>query len=72
MVAVLVLAPQGIQPVQGGDQRLLVVAGELAVVRGVLFDARGVLEARDVLYFAMLIAFFLFTTAVALDLRKAE
>ena len=33
---------------------------------------RGVLEARDVLYFAMLIGFFLFTTAVALDLRKAE
>ena len=33
---------------------------------------RGVLEARDVLYFALLIGFFLFTTAVALDLRKAE
>ena len=33
---------------------------------------RGVLEARDVLYFAMLIGFFLFTTTVALDLRKAE
>ncbi|MHB1871068.1 MAG: ABC transporter permease subunit [Steroidobacteraceae bacterium] len=33
---------------------------------------RGVLEARDVLYFAMLIAFFLFTTTVAVDLRKAD
>ena len=33
---------------------------------------RGVLEARDVLYFAMLIGFFLFTTAVAIDLRKAD
>jgi ABC-2 type transport system permease protein len=33
---------------------------------------RGVLEARDVLYFAMLIGFFLFTTAVAVDLRKAD
>lgn len=33
---------------------------------------RGVLEARDMLYFAMLIAFFLFTTAVAIDLRKAD
>ena len=33
---------------------------------------RGVLEARDLLYFAMLIGFFLFTTAVAVDLRKAE
>ncbi|MGH8269339.1 MAG: ABC transporter permease, partial [Steroidobacteraceae bacterium] len=34
--------------------------------------AKGVLEARDLLYFAMLIGFFLFTTAVALDLRKAD
>ncbi len=34
--------------------------------------ARGVLEARDLLYFAMLIGFFLFTTTVALDLRKAD
>jgi ABC-2 type transport system permease protein len=33
---------------------------------------RGVLEARDILYFAMLIGFFLFTTAVAIDLRKAD
>ena len=34
--------------------------------------AKGVIEARDLLYFAMLIGFFLFTTAVALDLRKAD
>ena len=33
---------------------------------------RGVLEVRDVLYFAMLIALFLFTTTVAVDLRKAD
>ena len=33
---------------------------------------RGVLEARDILYFAMLIGFFLFTTTVAIDLRKAD
>ena len=33
---------------------------------------RGVLEARDVVYFVMLIGFFLFTTAVAIDLRKAD
>ncbi len=33
---------------------------------------RGVLEARDILYFAMLIAFFLFATTVAIDLRKAD
>ncbi|MGC8519633.1 MAG: ABC transporter permease subunit [Steroidobacteraceae bacterium] len=33
---------------------------------------RGVLELRDVLYFIMLIGFFLFTTTVAVDLRKAD
>ena len=33
---------------------------------------RGVLEARDVVYFVLLIGFFLFTTAVAIDLRKAD
>jgi len=33
---------------------------------------RGVLEARDMVYFVMLIGFFLFTTAVAIDLRKAD
>ena len=33
---------------------------------------RGVLELRDVLYFVMLIGFFLFTTTVAVDLRKAD
>ncbi len=33
---------------------------------------RGVLEARDVLYFAMLIGFFLFATTVAIELRKAD
>jgi ABC-2 type transport system permease protein len=33
---------------------------------------KGVIDARDLLYFAMLIGFFLFTTVVALDLRKAD
>ena len=33
---------------------------------------RGVLELRDVLYFVMLIGFFLFTTTVAVDLRRAD
>jgi ABC-2 type transport system permease protein len=33
---------------------------------------KGVIEARDLLYFAMLIGLFLFTTVVALDLRKAD
>jgi ABC-2 type transport system permease protein len=34
--------------------------------------AKGVIDVRDLLYFAMLICFFLMATAVALDLRKAE
>jgi ABC-2 type transport system permease protein len=33
---------------------------------------KGVIDARDLLYFAMLIGFFLFTTTVTLDLRKAD
>jgi ABC-2 type transport system permease protein len=34
--------------------------------------AKGVIDVRDLLYFAMLIAFFLIATAVVLDVRKAE
>lgn len=34
--------------------------------------AKGVVDLRDILYFAMLIGFFLLATAIALDLRKAE
>jgi ABC-2 type transport system permease protein len=34
--------------------------------------AKGVIDIRDFLYFAMLIAFFLIATAVVLDVRKAE
>jgi ABC-2 type transport system permease protein len=34
--------------------------------------AKGVIDARDLLYFAMLIGFFLFTTTITLDLRKAD
>jgi ABC-2 type transport system permease protein len=34
--------------------------------------AKGVIDVRDFLYFAMLIAFFLIATAVVLDVRKAE
>lgn len=33
---------------------------------------KGVIDLRDLLYFAMLIAFFLFATAIALELRKAD
>src|SRR6202021_2687392 len=34
--------------------------------------AKGVIDVRDFLYFAMLIGFFLLATAIALDVRKAE
>ena len=34
--------------------------------------AKGVLDVRDLVYFAMLIAYFLIATAVVLDVRKAE
>jgi ABC-2 type transport system permease protein len=34
--------------------------------------AKGVIDVRDLLYFAMLIAYFLLATVVVLDVRKAE
>ena len=34
--------------------------------------AKGVIDIRDLLYFAMLIALFLLATAITLDVRKAE
>jgi ABC-2 type transport system permease protein len=34
--------------------------------------SKGVLDLRDILYFAMLIGFFLYATAVALDVRKSQ
>jgi len=34
--------------------------------------AKGVIDLRDLLYFAMLIGFFLLATAIALELRKAD
>jgi ABC-2 type transport system permease protein len=33
---------------------------------------KGVIDVRDLLYFAMLIGFFLLATAVVLELRKAD
>jgi gliding motility-associated transport system permease protein len=33
---------------------------------------KGVIDVRDLLYFAMLIGFFLFATVIALELRKAD
>jgi ABC-2 type transport system permease protein len=34
--------------------------------------AKGVIDIRDLLFFAMLMALFLLATAITLDLRKAE
>jgi ABC-2 type transport system permease protein len=34
--------------------------------------SKGVIDIRDLLYFAMLIAFFLLATAITLDVRKAQ
>ena len=34
--------------------------------------SKGVIDVRDLLYFAMLIGFFLLATAIALELRKAD
>jgi ABC-2 type transport system permease protein len=34
--------------------------------------AKGVIDIRDLLFFAMLMAFFLLATAITLDVRKAE
>jgi ABC-2 type transport system permease protein len=38
------------------------------------FDSisKGVIDVRDLLYFGMLIAFFLFATSIALELHKAD
>ena len=33
---------------------------------------KGVIDVRDLLYFAMLIGLFLLATAIALELRKAD
>jgi ABC-2 type transport system permease protein len=33
---------------------------------------KGVIDVRDLLYFAMLIGFFLLATGIALELRKAD
>ena len=72
---VLLLAgyPLVIGAFQGWAPHALVAAiASLSFLTHFQSITRGVLDARDVLYFAMLIGFFLFTTAVALDMRKAE
>ena len=53
-------------------QTLIEAVASLSLLTHFQSITRGVLEARDILYFAMLIGFFLFTTTVAIDLRKAD
>ena len=72
---VLLLAgyPLVLDAFQGWAPETLVAAvASLSLLTHFQSITRGVLQARDVLYFAMLIGFFLFTTAVAIDLRKAD
>ena len=53
-------------------QTLIEAVASLSLLTHFQSITRGVLELRDVLYFVMLIGFFLFTTTVAVDLRKAD
>ena len=72
---VLLLAgyPLVIDAFQGwAPQTLIDAIASLSLLTHFQSITRGVLDVRDVVYFAMLIAFFLFSTAVALDLRKAD
>ncbi len=72
---VLLLAgyPLVLDAFQGwAPQTLINAVASLSLLTHFQSITRGVLEARDVLYFAMLIGFFLFTTVVAIDLRKAD
>lgn len=53
-------------------QALTDAIASLSFLRHFESISKGVIDIRDVLYFAMLIALFLVATVVALDLRKAE
>ncbi|MEP7245181.1 MAG: ABC transporter permease subunit [Gammaproteobacteria bacterium] len=53
-------------------QLLVDAVASLSFLRHFESIAKGVIDIRDLLYFAMLIAFFLLATAIALDVRKAE
>jgi ABC-2 type transport system permease protein len=53
-------------------QPLVDAVGSLSFLTHFEAISKGVIDVRDVLYFAMLIGFFLLATAVTLDLRKAE
>jgi ABC-2 type transport system permease protein len=53
-------------------QPLLDAIGSLSLLTHFESIQKGVIDVRDLLYFAMLICFFLYATVVALDLRKAD
>ena len=53
-------------------QPLLEAIASLSLLTHFESIAKGVIDVRDLLYFAMLIGFFLYATAVTLDLRKAD
>jgi ABC-2 type transport system permease protein len=53
-------------------QALVDAVASLSFLRHFESIAKGVIDIRDLLYFAMLMAFFLLATAIALDVRKAE
>jgi len=53
-------------------QALTDAIASLSFLTHYLSISKGVIDLRDLLYFAMLIAFFLLATAIALELRKAD
>jgi ABC-2 type transport system permease protein len=53
-------------------QVLTDAVASLSFLTHYLSISKGVIDVRDLLYFAMLIGFFLLATAIALELRKAD
>jgi ABC-2 type transport system permease protein len=53
-------------------QALTDAVASLSFLTHYLSISKGVIDVRDLLYFAMLIAFFLLATAITLELRKAD
>ena len=53
-------------------QAVVDAVASLSFLRHFESIAKGVIDIRDLLYFAMLIAIFLLATAIVLDVRKAE
>jgi ABC-2 type transport system permease protein len=53
-------------------QALVDAIASLSFLRHFESISKGVIDIRDILYFAMLIGLFLLATAVSLDVRKAE